>query len=210
MKLRRPSPATVISIIALIMAMSGTAVAAVNYANNAGKVDGKDAHSSRASNKAARGDLVATDRGNGRIPERFISSLVMRGQTSKFGQSVPVNDNAAGAPTPIGGIPGLGTLTAACNDQNTRTGVEDPTTTLTFANQSGEAVNVARQVGRGQPVVLALPNGAADQFAVNASNTFSLHVERRGINYLVNGVVRQDGAGTAGAFCLVYGVAQKI
>ena len=53
------------------MATSGTAVAAVSYARNAGKVDGKDASSARASLKSAAGNVVATraaGSGKGKIP----------------------------------------------------------------------------------------------------------------------------------------------
>ena len=37
--------------------------------------------------------------------------------------------------------------------------------------------------------------------------TFELHLERKGSNYFVHGVVRQDGRGTNAASCLVYGMA---
>ena len=37
MKLRRPSPAMVVALIALVMSMTGGAIAAVNYAKNSGK-----------------------------------------------------------------------------------------------------------------------------------------------------------------------------
>jgi len=44
------------------------------------------------------------------------------------------------------------------------------------------------------------------QFTINGSSTFELHLERRGTNYFVHGVVRQDGRGSNAAACLVYGV----
>ena len=45
---------------------------------------------------------------------------------------------------------------------------------------------------------------------INGSNTFLFHVEYRGKNLLVNGVVRQDGRATPTASCLVWGTVQEI
>ena len=212
MKLRRPSPSLVISLVALVMASTGTAVAAVTYATNAGQVDGKDAHRARVSRAKAAGDLVATERGGpdkGKIPGKFLADVV-RGGSSKFGKSFDVIDNTAGVSTAIGGIEGLGTLTAQCTDENRREQVEDPLTTMTFGNTSGTPVNVARRVGTLDPVIVALPAGAADTFDVRGSNTVMLHVEKGGTNYLVNAVVRQDGRGGNAANCLVYGFAIRV
>ena len=58
-----------------------------------------------------------------------------------------VADNAPGAPQTVATLSGLGTLTATCNDQNAAAGNEDPISSITFLNQSGEIVNVARRVG---------------------------------------------------------------
>ena len=71
MKLRLPSPAMVVAVIALIVALSGTAIAAVDFAHNAGAVDGKSAVFSGASLSQAAGKLVATNRSGpdkGRLP----------------------------------------------------------------------------------------------------------------------------------------------
>jgi hypothetical protein len=95
-------------------------------------------------------------------------------------------------------------------DQNPQPGVLNPSTTLTFANGSGEAVNLMRRIASQDPIVEALPNGATHAFRILGSNTFELHLERRGINYAVNGVVRQDNPGTAAAACLVYGYSLTI
>jgi hypothetical protein len=62
MRLKRRSPSLVISLIALVMAMSGTAIAAVNFASNAGPVDGKSAVADGALRSQAAGGLVATQR----------------------------------------------------------------------------------------------------------------------------------------------------
>ena len=212
MKLRRPSPSLVISLIALVMATTGTAFAAVNFAANAGKVDGKDARAASATRAQAAGDLVATNRrgtDKGKIPGKFLADVV-RGGSSKFGRPFEVIDNTAGAQQALGGIAGLGTLSAQCVDENRREQVEDPFTTLSFANQSGVPVNLARRVGNGEGVVTPVANGAVDQVEIRGSNTFTLHVEAGGTNYFVNGVVRQDGRGTNNATCLVYGFALRI
>ena len=43
MKLKRPSPAMTVAVVALVMSMTGGAIAAVNFAENAGAVDGYSA-----------------------------------------------------------------------------------------------------------------------------------------------------------------------
>jgi hypothetical protein len=195
---------------ALVMATTGTAFAAVNYATNAGAVDGKSAVADGASKSAAAGRLVATRRsgtGKGTIASKYLDPGIARGVNSTFGRSFAVADNQTLAPVAIGGIPGLGTLTASCLDQSEAPGVEDPATQIAFGNQSGEAVNVSRTVGNGGALVAASPNGTLTSFTISGSNTFELHIERRGINYFVRGVVRQDGRGTDSAACLVYGFA---
>jgi hypothetical protein len=214
MKFTLPSPALVLAFIALVVAMTGTAFAAVNYARNAGAVDGKSAVADGASLRASRGRLVATQRkgaAKGTIAQQYLDlSGVARGVTSTFGRAFEVNDNAEGAPTPIGGIPGLGTLTAQCNDQAPDAAKEDPITSIAFANQSGDAVNVSRTVGNGDALIAPLANGAQTAFTIGGSNTFVMHIERKGVNYLAQGVVRQDGRNTAAATCLVYGFALAV
>src|SRR5215208_4882872 len=78
MRISRPSPATVISIIALVMATTGTAVAAVDFARNSGQVDGISAVPASSSNSRAKGNLVATARGGsnvGQIPHKFLADV---------------------------------------------------------------------------------------------------------------------------------------
>jgi hypothetical protein len=212
MKLRRPSPSLVISLIALVMASTGTAFAAVTFATNAGKVDGKDARAASATRAQAAGDLVATNRSGddkGKIPGKFLADVV-RGGASKFGKPFEVIDNTAGVQTVIGTVPRLGTVSAQCVDENNREQVEDPSTTITFSNQSGVPVNLARRVGNNDGTVTPVANGATDQFIVRGSNTFTIHLESGGTNYFVNGVVRQDGRGSNNAACLVYGFALRV
>jgi hypothetical protein len=208
MQIKRPSPSMAVAVTALVFAMTGTGVAAVNFAQNAGAVDGKSAVADGASRSVAAGRLVAAQRsgaGKGTINQRYLDPRLARGATSTFGKSFQVQDNQTLAPEPIGSIPGLGALTASCTDQNGAAGKEDPATTLVFANQSGDTVNVSRVVGQTDPTVEALGNGVQTQFAIPGSNMFELHVERKGVNYFVRGVVRQDGRNTDNASCLVYG-----
>lgn len=212
MRLKPPSPAMVVALLALVMATSGTAVAAVSFARNAGAVDGKSAVGNGASNRRAAGRLVATTRtgaNRGRINHKYLQG-VMRGTSTTFGRAFDVADNQSLAPVLIGGVLGLGGLTATCNDQSPAAGVEDPSTTVTFSNLSGEAVSLSKRVGNGPATVAPLLNGVQTGLVVNGSNTFELHVQRRGTNYAVNGVVRQDGSRTAAAQCLVYGYALTI
>ena len=212
MKPRRPSPALVISIIALVMATTGSAVAAVNFARNAGKVDGKDARAATSSLARAAGDLVATNRtgpDRGKIPGKFVADT-MRGGTLPFGRLIEVVDNSNGAPQVLTGVPGLGTLTASCQDQSDRAGREDPRLTLSFANESGGTINISRRVGNGDGAVALMQPGIVDTFVITGSNTFEVHAERDLNNLRVEGVVRQDGANTGAAVCLVYGFGLRV
>jgi hypothetical protein len=214
MKISRPQPATIISIAALVMASTGSAVAAVSFARNAGAVDGKSAVGSGATLSHAAGKLVTTQKkgaGKGTIAQKYLDvGGLARGTTSTFGQAFQVVDNATSVQTQIGGIPGLGPLTATCVDQNGQVGNEDPRTTITFSNTSGDAVNQSRQIGGANPTVDAVLNGTQSSFNIDGSSTFELHLERKGSNYFVHGVVRQDGRGTDAASCLVYGFALAV
>jgi hypothetical protein len=209
MRLKTPSPSLVISIIALVMASTGTAVAAVTYARNAGAVDGKSAVRASSSLQRAAGKLVATNRGGpdrGKVPGKFVAGVV-RGQSQKFGRLIEVADNANGAPQAVAGAPGLGTLTVACNDQNARPGVEDPLLQVSFANGAGAPINIGRRAGNGEGTVTLLQPGAIDTFVVGGSQMFDVHAERNLENLRIEGVIRQDGRGTGAAACLVYGFA---
>src|SRR3954467_7418717 len=75
MRIRKPSPSLVISIIALVMASTGSAIAAVSYARSAGAVDGRSAVGASSSLSHAAGRLVATASGGshkGKIPVTFL------------------------------------------------------------------------------------------------------------------------------------------
>ncbi len=210
MKISRPSPSMAVAGIALFVSLGGTSLAAVNYAANAGAVDGKSAVSASGTTSHAAGRLVATNSSGpdkGQIPAKFLAGVP---HTQTFGRAFDVADNAPGAPQTIGDGGSLGTLTATCNDQNAAAGVEDPTTTLNFVNTSGATINVARRVGTGDGVVAALPNQTLAPLTIAGSNTFFFHIESAGKNLLVNGVVRQDGRGGPAASCLVYGTVMEI
>src|SRR5690242_17707700 len=140
MKISRPQPATIISIVALVMASTGSAVAAVSFARNAGHVNGIKATRSGATLSHAAGKLIATQSkgaAKGTIAQKYLDTTgLAHGTTSTFGQAFQVVDNATSVPTQVGGIPGLGPITATCIDQNAQVGNEDPQTTITFANTS--------------------------------------------------------------------------
>ena len=209
MKLRLPTPAMVVAITALIVALSGTAVAAVNFARNAGAVDGKSAVASGTKLDKAAGKLVATQRsgaGKGRIDARYLDLPdLVRGSSATFGRALSVVDNAPLVPIQIGAVPGIGALTATCKDENATAGRLDPATTITLANTSGETINLMRKVDTDAATVVPLPNGVIHEFTISGSRPFTLHIERRGSNTLVQGVVRQDGRNQPTASCLVYG-----
>ena len=59
-------------------------------------------------------------------------------------------------------------------------------------------MNVAQQVGGGNPSVFAQLTNTTSQFTVGGSNAFRLHIEKQGTNYVIEGVVRQDGRGFLG------------
>jgi hypothetical protein len=214
MKISRPQPATIISIVALVMASTGSAIAAVDFARNAGAVDHRSATGSGATLSHAAGKLITTQAkgaNKGKIAQKYLDvGGLARGNTSTFGQSVPVPDNSASVPTQIGGIPGLGPLTATCADQDNTVGQGDPQTTVTFSNTSGDIVNQSRTIGGGNPAIGAVATGTQSQFTINGSSTFELHLQRKGTNYFVRGVVRQDARGTSAAACVVYGFALEV
>ncbi len=214
MRLKRPSPATVISIVALVMATTGSAVAAVDFARNAGAVDGKSAVKASTSVDHAAGRLVATNSKGphkGQLPGKFIADVVHGdGGTSTFGRAFDVADNAVVAPVPLVEVAGLGRLAASCTDQNKTAGKEDPSTTVTFTNISPTGLNFARSLGSGGVEVLPLGPGIVNSFTIGGSNTFQENIEQAGRNLVITGTVRQDGRNTATASCLIYGVAVRL
>jgi hypothetical protein len=210
MKISRPSPSMVVASVALFVSLGGTSIAAVSYVSNAGAVDGKSAVFAGASLKQAAGKLVATNRSGtdkGRLPGKFVAD-VPKSQT--FSRGFEVADNTPGAPQAIASMSGLGTLTATCNDQNKTAGNEDPVSVLTFLNQSGTTVNVARRVGNNEGALGLAANQTATSISIGGSNTFFFQIEIGGRNAIITGGVRQDGRGTAAATCGVYGTVLQV
>jgi hypothetical protein len=210
MRFGKPSPSMAVAGVALFVSLGGTSIAAVNYARNAGAVDGRSAVSYMTSTENAAGKLVATQRGGvdkGKLPARFVDDVPA---TQTFGRAIEVTDNAQNAPEVVGSAPEIGSITASCVDENAAIGVENPASAIALSNSSGEAINVARQVGNGNSLVTAQLNGTVAALTIQGSNTFSYHLERRGVNLLVHGVVRQDGRNTSWAACLVYGTVLRV
>jgi hypothetical protein len=200
----------VVAGIALFVSLGGTSIAAVSYVSNAGAVDGKSAVFSGASLSQAAGKLVATNRSGadkGRLPGKFVADVP---KTTVFSNIFEVADNAPGAPQTVATLSGLGALTATCNDQNNTAGNEDPISTISFNNASGEIVNVARRVGNGDGALTVAANQTSTSVAIGGSNTFMFHIERRSQNAIIQGGVRQDGRGTPAATCVVFGVVEQI
>jgi len=131
MMLRLPAPAMVVAVIALIVALSGTAIAAVDFAQNA---DGRSAVGAGASLREAAGKLVATasgGEGKGQIPARFVDGA-MRGGTMSLSRYLHTVDNQAGRPTPLLIVPGIGRFDARCDDADPSVGTQATRTSITF------------------------------------------------------------------------------
>ena len=210
MRLSKPSPGTVLSIIAVVMATTGTAfagAAAVQFARNAGAVDGISAVSASSSNNRAKGNLVATARGGsnvGQIPNKFLADV---GELTNFAAPFAVEDNASGANVQLT-VSTLGRLEASCQDASAQPGVENPRTVLTFTNTSGGAMNFARTLGSGDPQVALLQNGTVNSFTIGGSNTFTYHLQQNATHVIIQGAVREDRPDPANGACLVWGTAQ--
>lgn len=219
-RLKMPSPAMVVAIIALVMASTGGAIAAVNFARNAGAVDGKSAVSSTSSLKRAAGKLVATKPSGsfrGRIPAKFLelnSASVIKGQGSaqSFSKAIQVVDNSQTAPQALLTLPGFGTLAVSCRDTAPAAGRTDPQTILNFVNQSGRAINLSREVDGTPPFIRSLPNATTDSQGLTLGNPhqFQYTMESFGTSVVIVGAEGQFGqTGTAGTQCVQWGQALR-
>ena len=215
MKIRRPSPGMIVALIALVVACTGSAVAAVNFAEKAGfarqagAVDKKSAVSAGSKLSSAKGRLVATARGGrnaGRIPAKFVADIT-RGFPMATQLEVP--DNATGGSVELLRS-SFGTFSAACSDQNNTVGREDPTMTFTYTNTTGTGVNFQRRAGTTALDISVSPAGTVKRFTINNSNTFDMHLQQAGLDLLVDGVARQDGRNTSVARCVVYAAARTV
>lgn len=217
MRLRMPSPAMVVAVIALFVALSGTAVAVVGYARNAGAVDGKSAVSASASLKRAGGKLVATANSGpnrGRVPDKFVSG-VMRGGATSLTRYLRVVDNAEGPVVPLAIIPRIGRLDAQCRDQDATPGVESTQTVITFTASDPGGVNVSRLLGRdiesarNAVVFTALPTEPVPILSF-ADSLFQLVLQARDRTVFINGASRSDANRTADAKCLIFGIGLRV
>jgi hypothetical protein len=217
MRLRMPSPAMVVALIALVVSFSGTAFAVVNYARNAGAVDGKSAVSSDSSLRQASGNLVATagaGRDPGRIPARFLAG-VMRGGSTSLTRYIRVVDNQDGPVVPLAIIPKIGRLDAQCRDQDPAPGIESTQTVISFTASERGGVNVSRLLGRdiesarNAVVFTALKDRPVPILSL-ADNLFQLVLQARNRTVFVTGAGRSDANRSANAACLVFGVALRV
>lgn len=217
MRPRMPSPAMVVALIALFVASSGTAVAVVSYAQNAGAVDGKSAVSAKSSLKRAGGKVVATattGRNRGRIPDRFVSG-VMRGGATSLTRYLRVADNSEGPVTALAIIPGIGRIDAQCRDQDPAPGIESTQTVITFTASDPGGVNVSRllgrdiESGRNAVVTTALKDQPMPILSF-ADSLFQLVLQARDRTVFVNGASRSDANLTPDAKCLIFGIALRV
>jgi hypothetical protein len=217
MRPRMPSPAMVVALIALVVSFSGTAFAVVNYARNAGAVDGKSAVSSNSSLRQASGNLVATARAGrdtGRIPARFLGD-VMRGGSTSLTRYIRVVDNQDGPVVPLAIIPKIGRLDAQCRDQDPAPGIESTQTVISFTASERGGVNVSRLLGRdiesarNAVVFTALKDRPVPILSL-ADNLFQLVLQARNRTVFVNGAGRSDANRSADAACLVFGLALRV
>ena len=217
MKLRRPSPAMVVALIALVMSMTGGAIAAVNYAKNSGKVDGYDAVKASSGTNKRAGNLVATYPGGslkGKLPFRLLSGAASTGSVSALrdamarggnnAELIPVPDNTATAATTLLDLE-LADLQVSCFDQADQPTRENAATRLTIVNKSGAGINVSRRVGVTAPEIKTVDNGATDAFDVGQQNTFTVQLHAGDAKtVLVEGTARQVGQGTNESHCAVW------
>jgi len=216
-KPRLPSPAMVVAVIALVVALSGSAIAAVDFAHNAGAVDGKSAVGAKASLHSAAGKLVATatgGNGKGQIPARFLEG-VMRGGTMTLSKYLHTVDNQAGRPTALLTVPGIGRFDAQCDDVDPTVGTQTTRTTVNFTASVKNGVNVSRLLGRdigaGQrPAVFSAPQGQPVSILASADGLFEVIMEAKGRSVLVVGSSRTDNGPGPAAACLIWGTAFRV
>lgn len=207
----------VVALIALFVALSGTAVAVVGYARNAGAVDGKSAVSASASLDRAGGKLVATASAGpnrGRVPDKFVSG-VMRGGATSLTRYLRVVDNAEGPVVPMAIIPRIGRLDAQCRDQDPTPGIESTQTVITFTASDPGGVNVSRLLGRDiesarNAVVFTALKDEPVPILSFADSLFQLVLQARDRTVFVNGASRSDANRTADAKCLIFGIGLRV
>jgi hypothetical protein len=207
----------VVALIALVVALSGTAIAAVDFVRNAGAVDGYSAVGSRSTLHDAAGKLVATaDSGEakGRIPARFLDD-VMRGGSQGLSKYLRTADNQPGRATPLLIVPGIGRFDARCDDVDPTAGTQTTRTSITFIGSVAQGVNVSRLLGRDiatdqRPDVFSAPRGQPVPIIASADGLFQAVMEAGGRSLLVTGAARTDNAPGPKAACLIWGTAFRL
>ena len=189
MKISRPSPSMVVAGLALFVSLGGTSVAAVSLRLERGR-------GRRQERRLGRLDARPRRRPAGRdelapAPTRAgcpASSWPTSRARQSFSKGYEVADNAPGAPqTGVHRSRASGTLTATCNDQNGAAGNEDPISVITFLNQSGQPVNVARRVGNGDGAIVGRRQPDRDVGQHRRLEHVQFHVEHGGQNAIITG-----------------------
>lgn len=220
MKLKRPSPAMVVAVLALVMSTTGGAIAAVNYAKNSDAVDGYSAvKAAKAGSGKAAGKLVATYRGGdnrGKLPLRIIAGAASKKSVDRLSDAaalgangarlIPVTDNQTTASDSMIDL-GLGELQVSCTDQNDQGGIENAATRINITNDSGTPFNLAREVGNGAATIVALNSGVVETFTIPQQNTFRIQLQGGSTTVLVDGTAQQVGQGTNDSSCAVWATA---
>jgi hypothetical protein len=207
----------VVALIALVVALSGTAMAAVDFARNAGAVDGHSAVAASSSLKRSAGKLVATATagpGKGRLPGRFVED-VMRGGSTSLSQYIRAVDNADGPVVLLASIPGIGRLEAQCRDQDPTPEVKSTQTLVTFTASDERGVNVSRLLGSDigssrEGVVFTAPKDEPVPIMQFADSLFQVTLQARDRTVFLTGAARPDLNRTASAACLIFGVGFRV
>ena len=168
MRIRRPSPAMVISIIALVMATTGTSIAAVDYATKQGQWTGYSAvraGSHRQGGRQARRDRAQGRSGKGTIPKFHLSDVP---HSKSFGQPFEVVDNQIGGTETLDETRRSAASRASCSDENATAGNENPTTHVDVHEHggAGRQLRPPRRLRRRRRSALLQPeHGAPDHDA---------------------------------------------
>jgi hypothetical protein len=211
-----------VAMVALVMSMTGGAIAAVNFAKNAGSVDGFSAvKASKAGKKKAAGKLVATygkgSDNRGKLPLRIVAGAASENDLQDVAdeatvgrnavRTIAVADNQTTAADTMIDL-GLGDLQVSCTDQNANAGTENASTRISITNRSGAPVNLSRTLGNGAPTITTLENGIVHTFTVGQQNTFMVQLQgTENRTVLVEGTAQQAGQGTADSSCIVWATA---
>lgn len=217
MRPRIPSPAMIVALLALFVALSGTAFAVVNYARNAGAVDGKSAVSASSSLRHAAGRLVATASagpGKGRIPGRYVHD-VMRGGAASLTEYVRAVDNQDGRVVALATIPRIGRLDVQCRDQDPTPGVISTQTVINFTASDPRGVNASLVTGRDvgtsrRPIAFVAPKDQPVPVLQFADELFQLVLQAGDRTAWLSGAARSDLNRTPQAACLVFGIVLRV